>query len=155
MRLFISEFPSMSHPLARLARQTQTFGSATCGAKNSHGFAILSAPMPERPDGFAWAGRPGKAVPCPVSVAKTLTTVHWDPLLIGMAPTLLEMIRIRFARLTTTGGNDKAHACRPLVSPCYVYAWHTSCPFLPFPFAGQDLAASAEALWQSPPHHRV
>ena len=50
--------------------------------------------MPERPDDFAWAGRPGKEVHCPcVSVAKALTTVNWDPLLIGIAPTLLEMIQ--------------------------------------------------------------
>ena len=49
--------------------------------------------MPERHDGFAWAGRPGKKVHCLcVSVAKTLTTVSWEPLLIGIAATLLEMI---------------------------------------------------------------
>ena len=37
-----------------------------------------------------------------MSVAERLTTVHWDPLLTGIAPTLLEMIR--FGKLLFAAG---------------------------------------------------
>jgi hypothetical protein len=45
--------------LPRRGRSTHThghkpFGSPACGAKNSHRFANVSPPLPERHEGFAW-----------------------------------------------------------------------------------------------------